>query len=174
MKYFTKDSSPAPSPPLRSYSDTLNYLAGGRPAVMLEQPLGEGTYGTYVPVQPEFGGTADTLTIDPGQHSLPRDFVLAHEMGHKLYYANEPLHSAATPNGTTSPGLQAIIQRLHDRARYSNVNEGEPFAQTFAQALQSVRGHPYTAPIETGKTNPEDVSLMQDWIKAYLNRLNQQ
>lgn len=156
-------------PPLRSYSDTLGYLAGGMPAVVNER-MTPGVYGTYTPVQPRFGTNADTIAIDNGQQVLPRDFTLAHEVGHKIYYTNEPLPSQVQKSGTPSPELQALIARLHARSPYSNLNEGEPFAQAFAQGLQNVRGHPYTPPENTGPANPRDVRSMQAWIQSKLDQ----
>lgn len=161
------------APPLKSYQDTLGYLVGGQPAVV-DRQLGEGVYGSYTPIQPAFGIKADTIAInpDPRPNNIPRDFTLAHEMGHRLYYANEPLPSQVTPQGTPSPELQAIIQHMHDRAQYSNLNEGEGFAQAFAQGLQGVRGHPYTPPASTGPGNPDDVRRMQEWIHSKLAERN--
>lgn len=176
MRMLMEHSSRSQTQPqLKSYSDTLGYLAGGMPTVV-DQHMTKGTFGTYVPVQPSFGINADTIAIDNGQQVIPRDFTLAHEVGHKIYYTNEPLPSAAKPFGAPSPELQEIIKRLHSRAvqggGYSNMNEGEPFAQAFAQGLQNVRGHPYTPPTDLGPANPKDVRSMQAWIQSKLDERN--
>lgn len=156
-------------PPLRSYNDTLSYLAGGMPTVV-DQNLGPGTYGEYLPKQPMFGILQDSLRIDPHPRpdAVPREFVLAHEMGHKVYYNNEPLRSAAERQTGPSPELQRLIERLHGREPYSNTSVGEPFAQTFGVAMGNVRRRPYTPPVETGPVKPEDVSMIEQWIRAKL------
>lgn len=155
--------------PLHSYSDTLDYLVGGAPPVVNRQ-MGDATYGTYQGAQPGRGITQDSVFVNSGQQTvpIPRDFTVAHEMGHRLYYANEPLPSGVTSSAPQSPALQEIVRQLHLRSPYSNLNEGEGFAQAFAQALQSVRGQPYTPPVETGPANPSDVRSMQAWIQSRL------
>jgi diguanylate cyclase (GGDEF)-like protein len=153
-----------------SYRDTLNYLVGGSPAAVVNRDLGAGTYGTYSPIAPSRGIHADTVTINPNQQAepIPTDFTLAHEFAHRLYYTNEPLKSAALPLGEPDPMLRAIITRLHDQAPYSNTDQGEPFAQAFAEALQRVRGQPFRPPEDTGPADSAAVNLMEQWIRTKL------
>lgn len=172
-----KQAAPALPPPLRNYLDTLMYLAGGKyggaPAV-IDKPMGEGVYGEYRARQPMFGRHRDTISINSSPNPiqpLPRDYTLGHEFGHRLYYSNERLKSPALREDRPYAALQEVIMSLHRRSPYSNLHEGEPFAETFTQAMQRVRGKPYAATDITGtKTHEVDVMRVEDWIRERLKQ----
>jgi len=163
-------------PPLETYPDTLKYLAGGMPEVV-HAPLHDGLYGTYDPIVPQVfgkmggvpfhteGRSRDTITVTNGRQSdpLPYDFVLAHEMGHKLYNAGaEDSHSPAQFSVGANE-LKKIVGNI------SMDGDSEDFAKNFALAMEQVRGSGYKAPDWTHQgTAPIYVQALANWARKRL------
>lgn len=167
-------------PPLETYVDTLRYLAGGQPAVV-QQPMKDGLYGTYDPKVPTIHGTIggvpfsteggrmrDTITLNsaPQSEPLPYDFVLAHEMGHKLFNTVDP--NTAQTEYFKNGGQQDILSMV-GQLKAEGGNASEAFARTFAAAMEQVRHSGYKPPDWTmDETAPIYVNAMANWAKQRL------
>lgn len=148
---------------LSGLTDTLFSVIGGRPAIAYATPPTSDAQGEYV--GPNYRNrTADTVYLnpDPTAHLAPDDFVVSHEIAHRLFSQNDlSAPPAYRPKGATDPAIATIISSI--KARKGETAPTEEFARAFSEALATVRGTRPNVP-KGMEANPTDVKALHSWL----------
>lgn len=132
------DQVPARRP--RTVFDTLSSLVGGRPTVMYgTPPAGPQAGGEWR--NPTLASKGDSVYVDPAfveAKKIPADFLLSHEMGHRLYDQVDPEYGDRfRPSGAQPPQLSSLVDSMRDKDL-----DTQDFAIAFSNALSRARATP--------------------------------